>query len=321
MSSVPQHLDATVIDRSAAERFRTAFNKVHFPFRHRLERHELFSVPRLVELASQIVASRTMRHYVGLSAVRDSPARKFDQLDRLANLPERLQRVADSDAWLRMSFAQEYHAGYRAIHDQILDDAAEYSGFPLRPQIGWSSMTIFVSSPHVVTPYHIDHESNLLFQIEGEKEVWLFDPADRRVLSEEEIERYYVGNLQAAEYRPAVQAAGTLYRLTPGHAVHNPPLGPHWVRNGGAVSVSLSFNFGLRNLEPPARVYQMNHYLRRLGRRPAPPGLSGSRDWLKALPMRVGGVWRPRYLEELLQPGPRRLVRKLSNIGWVFPRK
>ena len=182
-------------------------------------------------------------------------------------------------------------------------------------------MTIFVSSPHVVTPYHIDHESNFLFQIEGEKEVWLFDPADRRVLSEEEIERYYVGNLQAAEYRPAAQAAGTLYRLAPGHAVHNPPLGPHWVRNGGAVSVSLSFNFGLRNLEPRARVYQMNYYLRRLGRRPAPPGLSGARDWLKALPMRVGGVRRPRYLEELLQPGPRRLVRKLTSVGRVLRSK
>ncbi len=317
MTSFPPQLDARVIDPSAAEDFRGAFNKTHFSFLHQLEHHPLFSIPRLIDLAARIMASRERRHCVGLSAVRDSPARKFDRLDRLENLPERLRQISEGSAWLRMSFAQEYDSGYRAIHDRILDDASEYCGLALRQQLGWSSMTIFVSSPLIVTPYHIDHESNLLFQIEGEKDVWLFDPTDRRVLSEEEIERYYVGNLHAAEYRPALQSAGTMYRLAPGHAVHNPPLGPHWVRNGRAVSVSLSFNFSLRPFESRARVYQMNHYLRRLGRRPAPPGLSRPKDRLKALPMRLGGAARPQYLEELLQPGPRRMMRRLIAGGWI----
>src|SRR5206468_9828879 len=233
MTSLPPQLDANVIDPSAAESFRKALNGAHFSFQHRLDHHPLFSMPKLIELAGQIVANRNMSHYVGVSAVRDSPGRKFSELNRLENLPERLRRIKDGESWVRLSFAQEYDSGYRAVHDRIIDEAAEYSGISLHQQIGWSSMTIMVSSPKIVTPYHIDHESNLLFQIEGEKEVWLFDPSDRRVLTEQEIERFYVGNVQAAEYRPGAQSAGTMYRLKPGHAVHNPPLGPHWVQNGG----------------------------------------------------------------------------------------
>ncbi len=137
-------------------------------------------------------------------------------------------------------------------------------------------MTILLSSPGIITPYHIDHESNLLFQIAGKKEVWLFDPRDPRVLREEEIESFYVGNINAADFRTAAQPLGTLYRLTPGLALHNPPLGPHWVQNGNGVSVSVSLNFSLRSSEPRARVYQMNYYLRRLGWHPRRRAIHGS---------------------------------------------
>ena len=261
----------SVIDGSAAAEFRRSFNAAHFEFRHNLAGHPLFSIARLAELAERMTAVGAGHHVVAFSVTRKTPARKFDQLARHEGARETLSRIETGTSWLKLSFVQEYDPQYRGIHDQILEDAADCSGLPLRQALRWSSMTILLSSPGIITPYHIDHESNLLFQIAGEKEVWLFDPRDVRALREDEIENFYVGNVNAADFRLAAQPLGCLYRLAPGVAVHNPPLGPHWVRNGNGVSVSVSLNFSLRSSEQRARVYQMNYYLRRLGWHPSPP--------------------------------------------------
>jgi hypothetical protein len=312
MARIRGQFGPEIIDASGAAEFRKFLNSAHFEFRHRLADHPLLSKAELAELAERMTAGGAGRHVVDFSLTRESPARKFDQLTRRDGAREALCRIETGSSWLKLSFVQDYDPRYREIHDQILEDAAACSGLPLRRWVSWSSMTVLVSSPGVVTPYDIDHESNLLFQIAGEKEVWLFDQRDSRTLRQEEIEDFYVGNIHAADFRTAAQPLGTLYRLTPGFAVHNPPLGPHWVQNGNEVSVSVSLNFSLRSFERQARIYQMNHYLRQLGCRPAPPNNSQLRDWLKGAVMRVGAVARPRDLEELLQPGPRRLWRRLA---------
>ena len=201
-----------------------------------------------------------------------------------------------------------------------MDEVNTLSGAALGREIGWSSMTILLSSPGIVTPYHIDHQSNLLFQIRGRKSIWLFDPADRRVLGESVIERYYGGETYAADYREGIQAEGTAYDLTPGLAVHNPPLGPHWVRNGAEVSISMSINFSLAACEARARVYQVNRCLRTLGLAPLPPGRSARRDWIKQQPFKMLAPARPRSLEELVHGGPARLLRPVAVLRRLLRR-
>ena len=73
---------------------------------------------------------------------------------------------------------------------------------------------MFVASPNIVTPYHIDHEMNFLFQIAGEKDVCLFDPSDRELLPEEEIERFYFGEVTGLPYPEHLQQRGRTFRLT-----------------------------------------------------------------------------------------------------------
>jgi hypothetical protein len=67
-----------------------------------------------------------------------------------------------------------------------------------------------------------------LFQIQGEKEVYLFDPDDRSVLTEQEIEEYYTGNFQSAIYKEENQNKANIYNNS-GQGVHQPP-GHHWVK-------------------------------------------------------------------------------------------
>jgi hypothetical protein len=286
-----------------ARRFRDEFNKHHCGFRHNLGNHPLFAIPRLVELAERMLEDGRPGRFVAFRATRQSAQTKFSQLAIEESLAEKIRRVSEGESWLKLAFAQTADPAFGRLHEQIIDEVAALCDYPLRKELGWSSMTILVSSPSVVTPYHIDHESNFLFHIQGEKEIWVFDPTDRRVLSEQEIERYYAGNIHAADYREGMQFAGTVYRLTPGTGVHNPPLAPHWVKNGDDVSVSMSLNFSLLRLESRARVYQVNYYMRRLGIRPLPPERSAVRDRLKSRVTTLFTRARPASLDELLHSG------------------
>jgi hypothetical protein len=286
-----------------ARRFRDEFNKRHYSFRHNLGNHPLFAIPRLVELAERMLKDGHADKFVAFRATRQSAQTKFSQLAIEESLAEKIRRVSEGESWLKLAFAQAADPAFGRLHEQIIDEAAARCAYPLRKELGWSSMTILVSSPGVITPYHIDHESNFLFHIQGQKEIWLFDATDRHVLSEEEIERYYAGNVHAADYREGMQFAGTAYRLTPGTGVHNPPLAPHWVKNGDDVSVSMSLNFSLLPLEIRARVYQVNYYMRRLGVRPLPPQRSPARDRLKSRVTTLFTRARPASLDELLHSG------------------
>ena len=47
---------------------------------------------------------------------------------------------------------------------------------------------LFISSPHSVTPFHVDRYSTLLFQLQGEKDVMIWDRHDRETVTAEELE-------------------------------------------------------------------------------------------------------------------------------------
>jgi hypothetical protein len=169
----------------------------------------------------------------------------------------------------------------------------------------------------MVTPYHIDHESNFLAQISGEKDIWLYDQTDRSLLSEVEIEQFYGGDFEAARRREGALGVGTGYRLIPGKVVHHPPLAPHRVANGDNVSVSASFGFCLHPLDLRARVYQANYLLRRFGLRPTPPGRSALRDGIKMAGLGMLSKSNPVDPDEIVMSAltrlraPRRLVKNI----------
>jgi hypothetical protein len=175
-----------------------------------------------------------------------------------------------------------------------------------------------MASPGVVTPYHIDHESNFLLQVEGEKDVCLFDQDDRDVLSDTEIEKFYAGDAEAARYKPNLQDRGALFHLIPGSAVHHPPLAPHLVRNGDSVSVSVSIGFCTRTLDRRAKVYQVNSLMRRAGLRPAAPGQSNLRDRIKAAGLEMATSSNATSREDILFSGFRRLTTPLRLVKNLY---
>jgi hypothetical protein len=162
----------------------------------------------------------------------------------------------------------------------ILLDVERLSGKSLRRAIKNAEAQIMLTSPGRITPYHFDNECNVLLQIKGEKDIFVFDQTDRQVLTDVELERFWMGDWNAGEYKARCQDRAHTFRLTPGKAVHIPVNAPHWVKNDANVSVSLSVNFEWKD-ESLFNVYRANYFLRKMGIQPSPPGQSNFRDGMK----------------------------------------
>jgi hypothetical protein len=281
----------------------------------------LFTIPRLARLAERILDSDKPGRFSAFDAAKTGTGTKFHQMAHREKVADTVRRLGEGGVWMKLSMAHEADPEYDALLERITEELETASGYPLRRETTWRTMTLFLASPGIVTPYHIDHETNFLLQVQGEKDVALYDAQDRSLLSAQEIERFYAGagSVDAANWRDELAGRGTVYRLVPGVGVHHPPLAPHWVVNGQNVSVSVSIGYCLRELDARAHVWQANYCLRRLGLRPREPGASARGDRLKHAAIRALSRRNTTDREEILFSGmhrismPLRIVKRLRS--------
>lgn len=286
--------------------FQRCFGLTAFALRHRLAENPLFSVAALEDAAASWMRLNRRDRFVVVGGQTRTDA-KFSEMTERDRLSGAIMALPHSDSYIKISNINAVKPEYDDLMHEALRDAQDLMGRPLLTRVTWAQMTVFMASPNIVTPYHIDHEANFLCQISGEKDVWLFDPNDREVLPDPEIERFYLGDLNGANYRDRLQHRGKHFRLVPGVAVHQPPLAPHWVKNGPNMSISVSINFCMRELERRAHIYQVNCMMRRIGLNPTPPGRSSLRDALKAGGMSLISTSKPKNYHETVFSGVDRL--------------
>jgi hypothetical protein len=140
---------------------------------------------------------------------------------------------------------------------------------------------IFVSSPNIVTPYHMDPEYNFLLHLRGQKTIHIFDKSDPEILTELDFEGYLSDGFTQIEFKPEYQAKAISFDLQPGCGVHVPLTTPHWVQNGPEVSISFSITFRTPYSERLRMIHSANAFLRRKGVNPKSIGDSPWRDSLK----------------------------------------
>jgi hypothetical protein len=193
---------------------------------------------------------------------------------------ELMDQIENAGAWIIIRRAQRDPA-YREILDRCLSEVEELVGIDLSRRAKVSDSVIFITSPGRISSYHIDRECNFLLQIQGEKDIYIFDKGDRDVLPEEEIERFWTIDNNAAVYKPQFQDRSQAFRLKPGVGVHIPVNAPHWVKNDDNISVTVAMTFQFHDTAL-ANTYRANYYLRQLGLDPMPPGRSYWRDHVKS---------------------------------------
>lgn len=276
-------------------------NKSPFAFRHRLAGHPLFTVERLAELSERVFDRPDFRRYVSM---RDMSIPK-DELKR--QLRRDILSIGTNGQWLSLHYIDEMHQDYADLYESLLVDIEHLTGTPVRRQMEWGSMSVFMNAPGLKVPYHFDHETNFLLQIQGEKEVRLYPPGLATVTLEE-IEDFYRYNPMAGRYRDDLATAGESFILKPGVAVHHPPLAPHLIRNGNEVSVSVALYYVTAEMEDRARVHQANYCLRKLGLHPQPVGSSSFWDGVKVGAMKKISKSQPRTHDEMLYSGVLRIA-------------
>jgi hypothetical protein len=274
-----------------AEVFRRNLNVLPYAIGHTLADDPLFQLPALVELA-QRVASRRNPHMSGGDAYfteglieagtkPNYTGSSERSEDAQAAMTELLRKIEEAQAWIILKHV-EREPGYKEVLEAAVCDVLQISGrMDLLDKIKWFEAILFITSPNRVTEYHIDRECSWIFQIKGDKAIHLFDRADKDVVPEEELERFYTVDNMASRYKPEYESRAMVFDMKPGTGVHIPVNTPHWLKNGNGVSVTLNVNFQFKDQEV-ANLYKANYYLRKAGWKPGLPGSSPAADRVKS---------------------------------------
>ncbi|MFM9923196.1 hypothetical protein VLK31_09420 [Variovorax sp. H27-G14] len=276
-------------------------NEQPFAFHHSLADNPLLSVERLAQLSERAFdRDHYKRYFKGADL-------KLPVSTLKARFRDSIEQIADNGQWVALHYIDEMDPAYGELFDLLLADVEDIIHRPVRSQMTWGSMSVFLSAPELSVPYHFDHETNFLMQVQGEKDVWLY-PRAFGTLTAPEIEDFYRHNPVAGIYRDELESASSSWRLAPGIGVHHPPLAPHRIQNSNNVSVSLSLYYAMPDMEERGHVYQANYCMRKLGLSPRAPGESALSDGMKIKFMRALSTSNPRTHDELLYSGVSRLA-------------
>ncbi|MGC2659859.1 MAG: hypothetical protein WA324_18020 [Bryobacteraceae bacterium] len=259
--------------------FETNYNRASFLLRHALHESELFSMSKLMDLAQRMSTIPNAVYYnVGSLGV----GRGWDfGDDHSFSAREALDKIETSQAWMILRRVQR-DPDYAAVLDNVLREVHQASRREYQRITHSHNISVILTSPNRITPYHFDADCNYLLQLHGSKTIHVFNGADRSVVTPRELERFYLGDINAAAYRPVLDEGASHYELTPGLGVHVPVTFPHWVQNHNNVSVSASINFCF-NDETIPDLHRVNHYLRRARLNPRQPGQSRWADSAKGM--------------------------------------
>ncbi len=253
------------------------FDHKPFLFRHAMDTLDVFQIPALLEAAERLARKNDQKsHYESGEPEKNG---WFGQRPAGKTIVDALAEIKSGKNWVILKRIHEDPV-YWAVLQSLIPELSSLTGVDIAEVYYDPTMTIFVTSPGRITPYHMDGETNFLAQIHGPKDVSIYNANDTSVLSATDLERYWTGSLPKIECPEALPFGHWKYKLIPGSGVFNPATFPHWLQNGPEVSVSVSINFKRRH---DARIgaHRTNKYLRKLGLQPTAPGTSPQLDRMK----------------------------------------
>jgi hypothetical protein len=258
-----------------------AFPEQPAEFAHHLDEDDRLTVPAVADLADRLPRKSVIYDIAAqpLLVPQGGPPR-----GALSKPGDVIRNLENANAWLTL-LNIEADPAYADLMNTMLDDLeAALPGRPgnMRNRVAF----IFVSSPNSVTPAHFDIEHSLLMQVSGSKKV-SFGRFETDAARRHEVERYWDGSHGRIESLPPELAS---YSLTPGRGVYIPPVAPHWVHNGPAISLSVTLTYFTAATERENMIEAFNARLRRLHMTPRHPGRSAPVDLAKVAVMRAKAV-------------------------------
>jgi hypothetical protein len=263
------------------------FDRKAFRFEHSLAGHEALTLESLREIVLSLPRELVSANRADIQIDADFNRAYIDHAIE-HTLEDTLADMATTNSYV-MVRTPETHPRLKPILEVLQAEFKEYIG-KLNGASGQSvrldepMLYLFISSPNSMTPFHLDRYSTLLLQVQGEKDVMIWDRADRRTVSEQELEELF-GQPWVAQvpYKSGRMSEPEVVHIKEGEAVHIPFTAPHAVKNSNSVSVSLSFICKTPDALRDADAYRFNYHARRLVSRIPKP--------ISAPPPKAVGEW------------------------------
>jgi hypothetical protein len=270
---------------------------------HDLAEHPLLQVDSLVALGRRLESRKLVRTHSGDAKAGSSFAEAPKEHPNAKGAEATLSDIAKANAWMSLLNVQA-DPEYRVLVDEVLDSVRPLLD-PIDPGLCFRAGWIFVTSPRAVTPFHMDHEHNFILQIKGSKRLYVWDPADRAVLSEECVEEFHDRHSRRlVRWDESFRARAHVIDVVPGQGGYMPSTAPHMVENGDEPSVTMSFTYYTDATRRREMLYRANARLRACGISPGPVGRSPLRDGLKTAA--ANAYFRPKAaIRRLLGKGVR----------------
>ncbi len=271
--------------------FAERFDVQPFKFTHHMSEHELFSMEAIRQLVQRYAtltpptekSSGVLRadRPLGYLYLKGTGHVAWQADDFEKRMLDAFDNLETSGCRIKLTDFNRYPE-YAALLETWLEDLGEVTGINILEEFHAPMVTMFISSPHEVTPYHIDLETNCLMQLHGEKVANLYDGSDPTVVTPRNLEEYWDGKIYIDRSETSIP---TTFIMGPGEGVHQPSFFPHLIEVREQVSVSVSFIFA-RNRHPRAEVNRLNSYIRKAGMTPLTPGKLPLVDKMKSATMR-----------------------------------
>jgi hypothetical protein len=260
--------------------FPDLYNKTPFPFTHNLNTLKVFEFDSLCELAEKFAHVKSEYNIAGSALAPDAGAAP---VSRFGLKPiEVLQQLDEKPLRLLLKRPERQDERFRKLLDLLFQQISQLRGGIGSERIVRLESAILISSAAATTPLHFDPEIGFFSQIEGDKIYHVYSPND---VSEDDLERFYVRDMISTcrlELKHRNPENEHVYYLSAGKGFHQPQNSPHWVETCKTRSISYTCVFETNATRARGRTRAFNYYERKIGLRPASPGMHAQMDALKA---------------------------------------
>jgi hypothetical protein len=251
----------SIITDWTAEKAR-AFTRSNLSFEHELHTRPMFDDEGLASLLD-----RYPRDKLGVFTMGEDPVDwKSWRAGTAGNLSgdQLLDAAKAGRIWLNLRHTNDYLSDYSALEREIFAEKRAQTGVrTFKRDLG-----MLISSANAQVFYHLDVPLVSLWQLRGQKKVWVY-PVAAPYIPEEQLERIVLKETaEQFAYEPRWDDGAQAYDLTPGKMVTWTQNAPHRIENGPMLNVSLSIEFMTAPAVMRANVLYANGVLRKSGARP-----------------------------------------------------
>jgi hypothetical protein len=239
-----------------------SLTKANLGFDHGLHERPMFNDEGLISLLDRYPRDKLGVFTMGHDPVDWQSWRRGSAGDLSGE--ELLRAAQEGRIWLNLRHANDYLPEYAALEEEIFAEKRAHAGIKTFKR----DLGMLISSANAQVFYHLDVPLVSLWQLRGQKKVWVY-PVAEPCVGAEQLERVVLKETaEQLAFRLDMDAEAEVFDLTPGKMVTWRQNAPHRIENGPMLNVSLSVEFMTPAALMRANVLYANGVMRKAGVRP-----------------------------------------------------